>query len=394
MRSIVAASVLCAAVLACSSSDPTPASTGTGRSAIIKGAASDASQDAAILLAYYDAASGQAGACSGTMLSPRIVLTARHCVSQTDESSACNADGKALAGGKVYADHKATSLFVFTGTSRPDFSTGRVTPQGNGLKLVTDGAKTMCNHDVALVVLAEPVAGAVIAPVRFSGPPEVGEKITAVGWGVTDKTQEPTTRQQRADVPVLVVGPDTTNMIANGEFIVGESICSGDSGGPAFAASGAVVGVVSRGGNGKAGGNPSDACVGAQTRNIYSHPAAFKDLIESAFAETGEEPWIEGQPDPRLKKGKEACGEAGECRSNACLAVSGGNQCAPVDCTTDACPDGFQCGDVNGAKACVAVPPTTTTTTGCQTGGGSSSGSLFGLVLAAAVVLLRRKKST
>lgn len=392
MRSIVAASVLCAAVLACSSSDPTPAATGTARSAIIKGAESDASQDAAILLAYYDAASGQAGGCSGTMLSPRIVLTARHCVSQTDESSACNADGKALAGGKVYSDHKATSLFVFTGTTRPNFATGRVTPQGTGQKIVTDGAKTMCNHDVALVVLAEPVAGAVIAPVRFSGPPEVGEKLTSVGWGVTEKTQEPTTRQQRADVPVLVVGPDTTNMIANGEFIVGESICSGDSGGPAFAASGAVVGVVSRGGNGKAGGNPSDACVGAQTRNIYSHPAAFKDLIDSAFAETGEEPWVEGQPDPRLKKGKEACGEAAECRSNACLAVSGGNQCAPVDCTAEACPDGFQCGDQDGKKACVVVPTTTTTKSGCQTGG-SSSGSLFGLVLAAAVVFLRRKKS-
>ncbi len=393
MRSIVAASVLCAAVLACSSSDPNPAAIGTGRSAIIKGSSSDASQDAAILLAYYDAASGQAGGCSGTLLSPRIVLTARHCVSQTDESSACSAEGKTLAGGRVYSDHKATTLFVFTGTSRPNFSNGQVTPQGIGLKVITDGAKTMCNHDLALLVLKEPVAGAVIAPVRFSGPPEVGEKITSVGWGVTEKTQEPTTRQQRADVPVLVVGPDTNSMIANGEFIVGESICSGDSGGPAFAASGAVIGVVSRGGNGRAGGNPSDACVGAQTRNIYSHPAAFKDLIEAAFAETGEEPWIEGEPDPRLKKGKEACAEAAECRSATCLGVSGGNQCAPVDCTVDACPDGFQCGDQDGKKACVALPPPTVTKTGCQTGGGSSSGSLFGLVLAAAVVFLRRKKT-
>jgi MYXO-CTERM domain-containing protein len=132
--------------------------------------------------------------------------------------------------------------------------------------------------------------------------------------------------------------------------------------------------------------------VGPQTRNIYSHPSAFKDLIDSAFAETGEEPWLEGQPDPRLKKGKEACGDAAECRSNTCLAVSGGNQCAPVDCTVDACPDGFACGDKDGKKACNAVPPPPAKS-GCQVGGAPSASNLLGLLLAVGFVVSRRKKA-
>jgi hypothetical protein len=264
--------------------------------AIVKGTNSDASQDATVLVLHYDALSkdGSAG-CSGTLLAPRLVMTARHCVATTDPKAACASDGTPLAGGVVQADHDPTKLYVFAGVTRPDFLS--TVPQGSkGKEIVDDGANTLCNHDIALIVLDTPLPNGKIAPIRLDGGPTKGEALTIVGWGITETTNTPTTRQQRA-ASVLEVGPNDTlgNGLANREFLVSEGGCAGDSGGPAFAPSGAVLGALSRGGNGS-GGEGADGCIGGT--NIYSSAAAFKDLITSAYDKAGQKPWLEGEPDP------------------------------------------------------------------------------------------------
>lgn len=327
---------------ACGSSSPERAR--TVEQAIIAGADSDASQDAAVLLVHYDALSSDGSrSCTGTLLTPRLVLTARHCVAITDQSVGCGSKND----GAVFTNHDPKKLFVFTGQERPDLVSGSVNA-ARGVEILDDGARTLCNHDIALLLLDRDMPGAKIAPVRLAGGPAKKEELTVVGWGITDKTSSPPLRQQRPRVSVVAVGPD--EVLGDAEFMTDEAVCSGDSGGPAFAASGAVVGVTSRGGNGT-GEQGAEGCVNGI--GVHTSTAGFESLILGAYEKAGHEPWREGEPNPRLAKVGAACGADAECRSNACNMQA--MTCAQ-ECASAACGTGQACADVDGRRLCVAAP--------------------------------------
>lgn len=397
-----------ASISACSSAPEvggTDGRTGEARSAVIHGVASDKSQDAVVLLVHYDPKSPGVGSCTGTLLAPNLILTARHCVADTDEGAACKSDGTPIAGGVVRQTHPANTLYVFTGTQRPNFEAGDVTPAAVGKQVFDDGSNTLCNHDIALLLLQAPVKDAQIAPIRLDGDVKVGELITSVGWGVTEKTPYPDTRQQRKDVKIDAVGPKSSGFqeVSPNEFEVGEAICSGDSGGPAIAQdTNSVIGLVSRGGNANTTQDPNDPaanCIGAS--NLYTKISPFKDLVMKAFAAANAEPWLEGGPDPRKAKAKAPCTSNDDCRSALCLAdpdADGATTCAE-DCSSgQACTtDGDVCTTEGDAQVCRApkpAPVTTTTTTGCssapgRSGVGAGASIVFGLL---ALASLRRKR--
>ncbi len=271
------------------------------------------------MIKHYDAIQigGGAEGCTGTMLTPRLVLTARHCVAETDPQLVCESDGSASFGGNVKTSYPANKLFAFSGTARPDFLTG-LDRAARGLEIIDDGAKNLCNHDLALIVLEKPLPGAKIAQIRLDAPPKAGELTTVVGWGITDKETNPPVRKQRTGVGIDVVGP--ADHLGSSEFRVGESSCAGDSGGPAFAPSGAVLGVVSRGGNGKPAKpeDPSAQCIGGES--VFTAVAGFRDLVLAAYAKAGQDPWYEGGQDPRLAK---AAAPAPAEESSGCSAAHG-----------------------------------------------------------------------
>jgi len=159
--------------------------TGATKQAVINGKASDASQNSVILLIHYDPANNGFGSCTGTLIAPNLVLTARHCVADTDAYAACDEDGEPLSAGQVRKNHPANTLYVFTGTDRPEFGQGAPKWSGQGAKVIDDGGDNLCNHDIALVLLKAPVANAQISPIRLDEDVIKGESITSVGWGVT-----------------------------------------------------------------------------------------------------------------------------------------------------------------------------------------------------------------
>jgi hypothetical protein len=245
--------------------------------AIVGGVPSDERGDAVVML-VHPLGGSRATECSGTMLAPNLVLTARHCVVQTASIVDCS-----RGGGSPSTPFEPSSILVFGGRTRP--TSDDVASAARGKELLFEPSPTLCDDDLALVLLDRAVANATIAPVRLASQPRQGELVTLVGWGSTGGTDLPDVKQQRADVPIVAIESPA-------EFIVGEGPCEGDSGGPALSDSGAVIGVLSRG--------DVDGCT--NTTSVYTAAAAFDSLIRSAYARAGQEPWLEGQPNPTEAK--------------------------------------------------------------------------------------------
>jgi V8-like Glu-specific endopeptidase len=246
---------------------------------IIHGKRSSASQNAVVMLRIADEA-----VCTGTLVAPNLVLTARHCVSETEEGIECAPNGRAISGGQVGRDRAPEEIIVYAGAQQSSLRAG-----ARGLSIIHDGATNLCNHDIAFVVLDRAITGTPIASLRLTDSTRAGEQVTAVGWGLTSSNKLPKARMQRSDVSILDVGPSPDS--ASTQMLVAESICSGDSGGPALSAAGAIIGVVSYGGNGEYDpSRPAAGCLGARARNVYTRVAPFPKLIREAFAEAGATP--------------------------------------------------------------------------------------------------------
>jgi len=313
---VVSAAVLVSSSLACSAAAPpnegddAPSrDIGQAASPIINGTPSSASQNSVVLIALGDSQSTTdagvpvKGLCTGTLIAPNLVLTARHCVASTSNASiACDALGQPQpgSGSAVGTTYPASAFYVFKGQdqSKNLFDTTTKTPaisDARVLKVLDDGAPDLCNHDIALLVLNKNLSDMPISPVRLNTNVTVGEVVTSVGWGLTEKNSLTPVRLQRTGVKVLAVGP-YAGLLGPNEFAVGESICEGDSGGPAFASTGAIVGIVSRGGNDTTPdpNNQAAGCVGAKTVNIYTELSPFKTFLLNGYSAAGAQPLLEG----------------------------------------------------------------------------------------------------
>jgi MYXO-CTERM domain-containing protein len=250
---------------------------------IFSGVQDDDSRAIPGVVALRVGASGTFELCSGALLAPNVVLTARHCVTKNLSTSvACDENGKSANGPHVAGDQDPINIGVYTGDA-PNFATR---PLSFAKAIVAPTGAYLCDSDIALVVLEDPITDVAPLAVRLSTPAQAGETIRSVGYGQNDKKLPIGTRFRKSGVEVLAQGRMVSHSktpLGAHEFEVGRSICQGDSGGPAISEeTGAVIGVVSR-------GNECDQDFG----HIYTTTAGFEELFSEAFTLANAEPTLE-----------------------------------------------------------------------------------------------------
>lgn len=202
--------------------------------------------------------------CSGVLLAPNLIATAAHCL--TGQSMAVDCDGPAppLLGPLLPASG-------FKVTTAANLRQGSAAEYGAVKKvhLLTDFGVPLCGNDVGVLQLSETVSITPLTP--LFAPPEVGTSYSAYGYGAdTASGTGDGVRRELAGRSVICVGSGCEDTLVTGlggqsgtsgeqvpapavratEFLGGDGVCAGDSGGPAVlkrANLRRVLGVVSRG---------------------------------------------------------------------------------------------------------------------------------------------------
>jgi secreted trypsin-like serine protease len=181
--------------------------------AIVNGA--DCSTDASpvVLLNMKDSSGQQVGACSGTVIAPRAILTAAHCLQAP-----------------------AAAVLVFLG-SGPQQTASSFAPHPSWREA------NPANFDVGVVLMPADI-GRTPKPVLFSRDGHTGEDAVISGWGKDSGAGVSSTL--RAGVTTITAV--TAQTLQTTSAATSRSVCQGDSGGAIFLQDGgvwALAGIIS-----------------------------------------------------------------------------------------------------------------------------------------------------
>jgi V8-like Glu-specific endopeptidase len=371
MKVLAFGTAACAAVILAAGCSSTEKSATSTQAQPVQGGSVDTTHDYAVGVINFNLGL----LCSGALIAPNLVMTARHCVDQSPQAIDCTSASTVFT-----TQHPASSYAITT-----YYNTNQQTNGWHTVKQIfrTPGNK-VCGNDMSLLMLTDNVTlaeagGSFVTPVvqyAMTDHTRYSTTVTAIGYGDTSATtQDAGTRHILQNINLLCIPGDKsidcpsqamTQMTVN-EFISGDSTCEGDSGSSAYEQKAfnknvpVSFGVLSR------GGSSGSVCV----QPIYTRTDAWKDFIintaltaASAGGYTAPS-WTQAPPPPSdggttTDSGTTSdgatppppgslgatCSDPSDCDSGLCLSEDGGTTYM-CSATCDSTGDGSDCGQPN-----------------------------------------------
>lgn len=327
-----------------------PSSTGMLEQPIIGGTIDKG--DPSVVLVYWENTPGSTyfHVCTGTVVSPHVVLTAAHCINPAPAA---------------YSILIASSLDEAETNDWYDVSGLIADPAFNASSL-------FLGHDIGVVITVDALP---VTPIPVNRTPlqisQIGSALRLVGYGRTTAGSSAGTGTKR-QVTATLTGHNSLFILAGDPT---HNTCSGDSGGPALmtiAGTERVVGVTSYGDN-------LCAAEGKYTRVdsyldfidpiIQAHDPSPLDMAVPPATHDMDEPHDMAAPHDLTGAARAVgspCDQAADCESLLCLASENGRYCSTA-CNENelyVCPPSLDCEQTDAGTFC--LPKSSPSSGGCS----------------------------